>query len=232
MWLRRLEVEIGQTFGRWTVIGLLPPKNQKSMCLCQCSCEKHTIRPVLISNLVSGKSKSCGCLCSEVTISRNKNNSISTKFIEKDTYYLGVTAKGEQFIFDKDDFDIVSKYTWYKNKSGYVETSLTRNNHLLLHRLVMKDIQNGFVVDHINRNKCDNRKCNLRICSGSENILNAKLNINNSSGYKGVSWNKHCNKWEAFITINYKHIYLGRYDDLQDAIDARREYELQHKLVC
>ena len=72
----------------------------------------------------------------------------------------------------------------------------------------------------------------MRVVTHSINLLNAKLNKNNKSGYKGVSWNKKYNKWEVFITINYKHICLGRYDNLEDAVRARKDYEVKHNLIC
>ena len=227
--MKRLEVEIGQTFGRWTVIGLLPPKNWKSMCLCQCSCEKHTVKEIPITNLVNGYTKSCGCLSSEVISMRNKLNSVPTKFIEKDDYYIGITRKGEEFIFDKDDYELVSKYTWYTEKKGYfIAWVVERKKHVFLHRLVLGDIPDGYVVDHINRDRADNRKCNLRICTNSENILNAGLSKANKSGYKGVSWDKRSGKWVVNITINRKHIYIGSFKDIDDVVRARDKYALDH----
>lgn len=72
-------------------------------------------------------------------------------------------------------------------------------------------------VDHINGNTLDNRKSNLRICSASENARNTKRSRTNTSGFKGIYWNKDMGKWQAYITHHGKHIYLGSYLTPQEA---------------
>ena len=79
------------------------------------------------------------------------------------------------------------------------------------------------VVDHINHNGLDNRKCNLRICTNQENICNCEIPKNNKSGCKGVYWAKDKHKWTVQVTVNNKTIYIGRYDNLEEAIMARKE---------
>ena len=81
----------------------------------------------------------------------------------------------------------------------------------------------GMVVDHINHNGLDNRKSNLRICTNQENICNCEIPKNNKSGCKGVYWAKDKNKWTVQVTINNKTIYIGRYTNLEEAIEARKE---------
>ena len=78
----------------------------------------------------------------------------------------------------------------------------------------------GMEVDHINGNSLDNRKSNLRICTHKENVRNQKLSAANTSGYRGVSWNKASKKWEAYIKVNQKRIYLGKFVDILDAARA------------
>ena len=82
-------------------------------------------------------------------------------------------------------------------------------NDRYLHRFVLK-AKKGENVDHINGNKLDNRKENLRKCTRSQNFANRKKYTNNTSGYKGVS--KHGNKWQADIQINGKSKYLGIFE--------------------
>ncbi|MGJ4857070.1 HNH endonuclease [Labrys sp. La1] len=67
-------------------------------------------------------------------------------------------------------------------------------------------------VDHINGNTFDNRICNLRVATRALNIANSKLSKKNTSGYKGVSYSKSRNKWQSYITVARKHIFLGNYD--------------------
>ena len=72
-------------------------------------------------------------------------------------------------------------------------------------------------VDHINRNRKDNRLENLRFATRQQNIWNRGINKNNTSGYKGVFWNKQSNRWAAKIWLNYKQIHLGLFDSKEDA---------------
>lgn len=64
-------------------------------------------------------------------------------------------------------------------------------------------------VDHINGNRSDNRIANLRLATARENSRNAGMSRNNTSGYKGVFWERGCGKWRASITVNRKTIHLG-----------------------
>jgi hypothetical protein len=77
-----------------------------------------------------------------------------------------------------------------------------------------------FVIDHINRDTTDNRWVNLRLATISENGANAKMRCDNKSGFKGVSWGADRGKWGAYIQVNSKSIGLGRYDILEDAVEA------------
>ena len=87
-----------------------------------------------------------------------------------------------------------------------------------MHRLLLKC--EGKIIDHISGDGLDNRRSNIRCCTKSENLLNRRININNNSGYKGVSWFKVVKKWRA--QIQYKKIvyHLGTYDKRIDAAKA------------
>ena len=83
-------------------------------------------------------------------------------------------------------------------------------------------------VDHINGNPSDDRIDNLRLATDSEQQWNKGINRNNTSGIKGVSFNKRRNEaglspWEVYITVYYKRIHIGFFNDLEDAIEARQE---------
>jgi hypothetical protein len=85
-----------------------------------------------------------------------------------------------------------------------------------------------FDIDHINENKSDNRWCNLRQATRSQNQAHRGPNRRNTSGYKGVSWDKCSKKWKSQIRVNYKLIYLGVFSSKEDAFEAyqiaAREY--------
>lgn len=92
-----------------------------------------------------------------------------------------------------------------------------------MHRLIL-DAPDGVDVDHINRNKLDNRKANLRLVSRSHNMMNTDLRSTNTSGYKGVSWSQVAGKWEARIRRDERQYFLGLYptsDDAARAYDAK-----------
>ena len=100
----------------------------------------------------------------------------------------------------------------------------TNNVHVAAraHRIIMGITDPKIQVDHINGNKLDNRKENLRLATNQQNNYNVGPQKNNKSGYKGVSWKKDKNKWEAKIRNNNKLKFLGYFDDL---VEAGRAYD-------
>lgn len=83
-------------------------------------------------------------------------------------------------------------------------------------------------IDHVNGNKSDNRITNLRDAARTENCKNLPLGKSNKSGVIGVSWSQARKKWAASIKVNRRDIFLGRYDDLKDAQEARRKAEIAY----
>lgn len=75
-------------------------------------------------------------------------------------------------------------------------------------------------VDHINGVKHDNRIANLRVATNQQNAINRAVRMDNTSGYKGVSWNKRSGRWLAHISYGGKIRHLGLFDDIEDAITA------------
>lgn len=125
--------------------------------------------------------------------------------------------KNKTIIIDKDTYKLMYTHTWgiYQN---YVKTGKK-----LLSRMVLNcnENDNDLVVDHINGNTLDNRKCNLRLITQSQNTLNQLSSKNGSSKYIGVYYHKITKKWAATIGINGKSTYLGVFDREQDAALAR-----------
>ena len=124
-------------------------------------------------------------------------------------------------LIDLEDISKVEEYKWYLKKDGYVYSN---DGPTRLHRLVM-DCPEDMIIDHVNRDRLDNRKSNLRICTTQQNSWNHSVCSRNTSGTTGVSWNEYCNKWYAQIMINGKTINLGYYDKYEDAIQARKDAE-------
>ncbi len=121
---------------------------------------------------------------------------------------------------DEDDYEkFVKGYKFRLNKDGYVVYSSRKDglNNKLLHRIIMGE-PDGKEVDHINGNKRDNRRENLRLCNKSENNRNRGKKSTNTSGFKGVSWIKREGKWQAQISVgDGKSKHLGYFDDPETA---------------
>jgi hypothetical protein len=84
-------------------------------------------------------------------------------------------------------------------------------------------------LDHINGNRADNRLENLREATQSENLMNTARRSDNRSGYKGVGWHKHSQKWQARIKIpNGKHLHLGYFNAPEDAHAAYKASAQEH----
>ena len=118
-------------------------------------------------------------------------------------------------------YRLVTGIRWSVWGGGYLQGFINGKN-TLFHYLVIPKI-NGKQCDHINRKKNDNRKCNLRHVTRTENMLNIGLTKANTSGYVGVSWNIKNRKWMASIRIDKKSKNLGYYDDPKAAHQAYRE---------
>lgn len=124
-------------------------------------------------------------------------------------------TRGKVAIVDDDEFEWLSKWEWHFS-GGYAVRTRSRKHEgktgkaIFMHRIIMRTPP-GMVTDHINRDKLDNRRSNLRVCSASENQHNRVANKHNTSGYKGVSWHKRIGKWQAKITVRNKLKHLGYY---------------------
>lgn len=150
------------------------------------------------------------------------------EFIIKEDYAIMILydkydMKISETFIDIEDIDRVKQYSWGLNTQGRHTHYCKSNNVGPLHRFLLNVTDSNLVVDHINHNGLDNRKCNLRICTNQQNICNCKIPKNNKSGCKGVYWSQDKQKWTVQVTTNNKTKYIGRYDNLEDAIKARRE---------
>jgi hypothetical protein len=122
---------------------------------------------------------------------------------------------------------------WNATYAGNEAGSLKRDGYISIkviscvtssHRIVWAMQTGGWPkgeIDHINGKKTDNRMSNLRDVKHSENMKNQKTPKNNKSGVAGVFWDKSAKKWKATIYHKNKSIYLGRFEQKDDAIAAR-----------
>lgn len=136
--------------------------------------------------------------------------------------YIPLT-RGMHAIVDAEDYKWLSQYKWHAGrptKAGkiYARRTRRRGDVILMHRQIMNPPR-GMVVDHINGNTLDNRRCNLRICTQTENIHNSRLRCDAQSRFKGVY--PKGDKWYARIKHRGKIYYLGTFDDDVEAAKAR-----------
>jgi hypothetical protein len=89
-----------------------------------------------------------------------------------------------------------------------------------MHREVMGDVPDGFEVDHVNGNKVDNRRANLRLATRSQNNRNKPLQGNNTSGFRGVAYHKPSGFWVARVFVNKRQTSLGCYRTAEEAAHA------------
>ena len=130
----------------------------------------------------------------------------------KEIYLSGKNSKNKKTLLDDEDFEKYSHYNWYLSKQNYVFGRIDNSGRLVrLHRLVMK-CPEDLIIDHLNGNTLDNRKCNLRICT-------YKDNANNMHHIKGYTFDKCYGKYK----VRYKGKWYGRYDTEEE---AKKAYQL------
>lgn len=140
-------------------------------------------------------------------------------------------TRGMKALVDDDDFDRISELNWQCSSKGYALTKVRidgRRVPYLMHRFIMNFPDKE--IDHINNNKLDNRKENLRLCDRNENCQNASKYKNNTSGYKGVDFNKKTGKFRTRIQHNKKSIEIGLFNTAKEAAIAyNKAAVLYHK---
>lgn len=228
----------GKRFGTLVVIeegpGYIEPKSgrHRPNWYCDCDCGKKRIL-VSATNLRNGQ-QSCGCMTKEIISKANR---------KYNTYDLtgpfgkGYDAKGNEFLFDLDDYDKIKDYYWSRYNTGYFVATYRSNGKVFtfqLHRIILgiqNENVNSIVGDHINgkESRYDNRKSNLRIATRRQNVINVGIKKNNTSGVTGVYWNKTKQKWIAQINDKPSHHkYLGSFDSFDEAVATRKKAEMEY----
>ena len=150
-------------------------------------------------------------------------------------------TRGMFAIIDAEDFEKVSSHKWYAYK-GYSkfyagksqwQPGKKRQKLLCMHNFIFGEIPKGMMIDHINGDGLDNRKCNLRIATRSQNRGNARKTVQifgrpTSSKYKGVCWDKNNKKWQVQMKINNKSRHIGQFSDEKEAAKAYNKAAMAH----
>lgn len=185
-------------------------------------CSKHYTQMWRYGHIVERTIYDRNCFINEGNITRmitfNKHN----------------VASGEVLI-DTDDVEKISQYKWYispRKSKLYCYGSFSGGKKLAIHRFIMNTDK---IVDHINGNSLDNRKCNLRIVTEQENNYNRKIHGKFFSGIIKTNYIKE-KPFMAFLSHNKKEIYLGSFNSYEEAALARLAKEKEvwgdHGIHC
>jgi len=143
----------------------------------------------------------------------------------------GKLGSGKYATVDDGDYPILNKIRWHIDFGGYVLSSVRigkKSINVRMHHAVLSQ-KEGLETDHINGDKLDNRKTNLRLCTKSENANNKGLRKNNTTGYKGVSPSKRHGGFRAHINVRGIQISLGGFVNLKDAARAYNVAALKYQ---
>lgn len=136
-------------------------------------------------------------------------------------------------LVDDRDYPRLSKHNWQiSGVAPYIYAARYprrggKSVCVLMHREIL-DAPKGMHVDHINGDRLDNRRENLRLCTHAQNGRNRKPTPGGSSKYKGVKWDRRAKKWRATIKINRKEYHLGYFTSETEAALAYDRGALKH----
>jgi hypothetical protein len=144
-------------------------------------------------------------------------------------------SQGKVALVDDEDFEFLSQWKWraYKGRNTfYVMRSIRKPDGkwttIRMHQVLAEKMGFKHWADHIDGNGLNNQRHNLQDLTNKQNQEKARRRKDNTSGHKGVSWNKQRSKWRAQIHNNGKQKNLGRFDKLEDAIAARKAGEKKY----
>lgn len=139
------------------------------------------------------------------------------------------TEQGAMFKISVEDLDLIESYNWYLD-GNYLKASKKPYVNKKLHRIIAErmNLDMNLQVDHINADKLDNRRENLRTATVQQNGQNRGKYSCNTSGFKGVSWDKRDNKWFSQINVNGKRIFLGRFETPELAAKAYNDAAIKY----
>lgn len=134
-------------------------------------------------------------------------------------------------LVDPADLAFVNQWTWRDFGQGYVgriQSIDGKRTRILLHRVLLGPVPKGFEVDHINGNRRDNRRGNLRIATRAENAQNIFRRGEFTSRFRGVNWDAEKQKWRARVHINYRSHFIGLFESEEEAGAAASAFRSNH----
>ncbi|MGI6068917.1 MAG: AP2 domain-containing protein [Blautia sp.] len=210
----------GQRFGRWTVISrakdYISPNGYKStQFLCECDCGNRTI--VRGCNLRNGKSKSCGCLQPESVAKANSTHGDTGSRL----YRIWKGIKSRCYISSSSNFE------HYGGRGIQVCEEWKNSFEAFKTWALLNGYTDKLSIDRIDSDG-DYKPENCRWVTNEIQARNRKMFKNSKSGISGVSWREDMQKWTAKIGVDKKEIFLGNYENKEDAIKARQDAEKKY----
>jgi hypothetical protein len=230
---QRPKIQINSIIGDWTVIGTPTLKQydsgrRKYCVICRCRC--GTKKEVLVDNLRSGNSKSCGCrftASNEIRLKKLITAWEENRLLINDKVVYYKLPKGT-LILDLADIYLLIKYSYSIYSPGattikYAGRRMLKESGKYKIQFLHRDVLKGKSIDHINHNGLDNRRSNVRVCTPSQNAANSRKSKSPDkykSKYKGVSKRSDNGRWFAYLRVNYKQKKLGTFDSEEEAAFA------------
>lgn len=145
---------------------------------------------------------------------------------------IPVRKRGEVVAYakvDDKDYESLAQWRWGLMDNGYAVHGTNSQGRILMHRDIMGCVRgDGKEVDHINHDKLDNRRSNLRLVTREQNARNRRADSGSTSRHLGVSWYPQTKRWVASASRGGKRIHLGYYMAEEDAARAAREWRATH----
>ena len=200
------KTKIGSKWGNLTVLKKLE-RDKSGHRFLECKCDCGNVIKVRSSQLRSGDSKTC------------RKCPPTNTYEFKDGIVTGKCAGGSVFIIDSSDFETLRNYQWCNSK-GYIVTTINKRT-VFMHKFLFRLQRSKTIVDHINGNKSDNRRSNLRMVTSSQNNQNQHCGGRGKIKYRGVDVHTQNNKYRARIGFHGKAIHLGCFRTPELAAQAR-----------
>jgi len=145
-------------------------------------------------------------------------------------------TKGKEAVVDDTDYRFANRWKWTLHTKGYAYRRVRQDDKqtvVWLHRVIAERAGIGIgikgrYIDHSDRNPLNCRRSNLRAATNSQNLANRGKNRNNTSGRKGVTWDKSRHKWMAQIMVQGRVFYLGRHSKRDAAYAAYLAASYEH----
>ncbi len=236
----------GQKFGSLTVIKFAYSKGTHSYWECVCDCGATCIKSItflrksinkMCPDCIKRYSQIENVIC-PMNIDKDGRIIYKVKFANgsKNKYeridgYIKINGR---ILIDESDFSFIDSFERYisVDSRGYAYFSY-QNKDVYIHRLLTNvplfyENSTIDICDHINGNRLDNRRNNLRIIQKKDNAVNCGKRKDNKSGYKGISWLARLNKWQVNIQFQKQGHYIGVFETIEEAIAARKEAEIKY----